>query len=152
MIYSLDVHFPCRLADFGRWAGLTTRKVELRDRRSSFNHIQYLLLGMALCLSATSRLQSTERIDQGAVRRESQRQRYASAFQLVSKNVSALAGGTNSHTFAEDGQVSYLYHDPILVFPSFAHILTYPPPRIYTISHRYGSLLSSRTTVDGKAL
>ena len=34
--------------------------------------------------------------------------------------VTAIAGGTNSPTFAEDGEVSYLRYHPILVFPSFA--------------------------------
>jgi hypothetical protein len=43
---------------------------------------------------------------------------------ILSWIVTAVAGGTNSHTFAEDGEVSYSHYHPILVFPSFVHTRT----------------------------
>ena len=45
---------------------------------SVFNHIQYSLLTMDLCISTTSRHQSTGRIEQGTISAEFQQQRYAS--------------------------------------------------------------------------
>ena len=67
----------------------------LHEPSSVFNHIQYSLLTMGLCISTTSRRQSTRRIEQGAISAEFQQQRYAS-FSCYTWLVTKIAHGQQS--------------------------------------------------------
>jgi hypothetical protein len=57
--------------------GITYKRITRGQSTSVFNHIQYLLPGMGLCISTIFRRQSTGKIGRGAICGDCQWQRYA---------------------------------------------------------------------------
>ena len=127
-----------------------------RIRSPVFNHIQYIPLSFALCIPTNSRrqspqtigqgamsgrLQATERIDQGAISSDSQRQRYASfscfSYWLMSKH-------------GPPGTVHVLHPSTSLTMIPFSMCFIFIG-HLFSAKIRMVTLISGEGMVDGPA-